>query len=111
MFGHVRKTRSDCTVGTYEKKHDFPTGTIRNPDGRKARKDKTLGSLRKDSGKEYREGLVARRFAAGAYCQRVREDPVAMDTTNRSTHPKGPVGKEPCASMPAGLLDAAKGTS
>ena len=54
MFGHVRKTRSDCTVGTYEKKHDFPTGTIRNPDGRKARKDKTLGSLRKDSGKEYR---------------------------------------------------------
>ena len=32
-----------------------------------------------------------------------------MDTPNRHTHPKGPVGKEPCASMPAGLLDAAKG--
>ena len=41
MFGKVRKTRSDCTVGTYEKKHDLPTGTIRNKDGRKARKDKT----------------------------------------------------------------------
>ena len=54
MLGHVRKTRSDCTVGTFEKKHGFPTGTIRNPDGRKARKDKTLGSLREDSGKEYR---------------------------------------------------------
>ena len=40
MFSKVRKTRSDCTVDTYEKKHDLPTGTIRNTDGRKARKDK-----------------------------------------------------------------------
>lgn len=40
MFSKVRKTRSDCTVDTYEKKHDLPTGTIRNKDGRKARKDK-----------------------------------------------------------------------
>lgn len=48
MFGRVRKTRSDCTVGTYEKKHGMPRGTIRNPDGKKARKDKTLKSLRKD---------------------------------------------------------------
>ena len=42
------------TLSSLNMKHDFPTGTIRNPDGRKARKDKTLGSLRKDSGKEYR---------------------------------------------------------
>ena len=53
MFGKVRKTRSDCTVGTYEKKHDLPTGTIRNKDGRKARKDKTLAALRKENGKDY----------------------------------------------------------
>ena len=51
MFGKVRKTRSDCTVGTYEKKHDLPTGTIRNKDGRK---DKTLAMLRKENGKDYR---------------------------------------------------------
>lgn len=48
MFGKVRKTRSDCTVGTYEKKYKMPKGTIRNPDGKKARKDKTLRALRKD---------------------------------------------------------------
>ena len=54
MFGKVRKTRSDCTVGTYEKKHGMPKGTIRLPNGRKARKDKTLGALRKQSGNEYR---------------------------------------------------------
>lgn len=54
MFGKVRKTRSDCTVGTYEKKHDLPTGTLRNSDGRKARKDKTLKSLRKETGSDYR---------------------------------------------------------
>lgn len=54
MFGKVRKTRSDCTVDTYEKKHDLPTGTIRNKDGRKARKDKTLATLRKENGKDHR---------------------------------------------------------
>ncbi len=54
MFGKVRKTRSDCTVGTYEKKHDLPTGTLRNSDGRKARKDKTLKTLRKETGSDYR---------------------------------------------------------
>ena len=30
----MRKTRSDCTVGTFEKKHGLPPGTIRNKDGR-----------------------------------------------------------------------------
>ncbi len=54
MFGRVRKTRSDCTVETYEKKHGLPKGTIRNEDGRKARKDKTLKTLRKETGNEYR---------------------------------------------------------
>lgn len=54
MFGKVRKTRSDCTVGTYEKKHGLPTGALRNSDGRKARKDKTLKTLRKETGNEYR---------------------------------------------------------
>ena len=51
MFSKVRKTRSDCTV---EKKHDLPTGTIRNKDGRKARKDKKLATLRKETGKDFR---------------------------------------------------------
>lgn len=54
VFGKVRKTRSDCTVGTYEKKHDLPTGTLRNSNGRKARKDKTLKSLRNETGSDYR---------------------------------------------------------
>lgn len=54
MFSKVRKTRSDCTVDTYEKKHDLPTGTIRNKDGRKARKDKKLATLRKETGKDLR---------------------------------------------------------
>ena len=26
----TRKTRSDCTVGTFEKKHGLPPGTFRN---------------------------------------------------------------------------------
>lgn len=54
MFGHVRKTRSDCTVETYEKKYGLPKGTLKNPDGRKARKNKTLKSPRKDTGEECR---------------------------------------------------------
>ena len=54
MFGKVRQTRCDCTVDTYEKKHGLPTGTIKNPDGRKARKDKTLKTLRKQTGEQYR---------------------------------------------------------
>ena len=54
MFSKVRKTRSDCTADTYEKKHDLPTGTIRNTDGRKARKDKKLATLRKETGKDFR---------------------------------------------------------
>lgn len=44
----TRKTRSDATVKTVEKKLGVPKGTIRNPGtGRKTRKDTTLGTLRK----------------------------------------------------------------
>lgn len=33
----VRKNRSDCTVGTFEKTRGLPAGTIRNSNGRDAR--------------------------------------------------------------------------
>jgi hypothetical protein len=48
----VRKTRSDCTVGTFEKTRGLPPGTVRNKDGRDTRSDKTIKSVRKDSGKK-----------------------------------------------------------
>lgn len=41
-----RQVRSDCKVGTFEKKHDLPAGTIRNPDGRDTRSDKKIGTIR-----------------------------------------------------------------
>lgn len=44
----TRKTRSDCTVGTFEKKHGLPPGTIRNDDGRDTRSDKKIGTIRKE---------------------------------------------------------------
>lgn len=46
-----RKTRSDCTVGTFEKKNDLPPGTIRNKDGRDTRSDKKIGTIRKENQK------------------------------------------------------------
>lgn len=45
----VRKTRSDCTVGTFEKKTGLPPGTIRNKDGRDTRSDKLIGTIRKEA--------------------------------------------------------------
>lgn len=48
-MGHFRKVRSDCTVGTFEKKNGLPNGTIRNKDGRKTRKDKLIGTIRKEA--------------------------------------------------------------
>lgn len=45
----VRKTRSDCTVGTFEKKNGLPAGTIRNKDGRDTRSDKLIGTIRKEA--------------------------------------------------------------
>ncbi len=47
-----RKTRSDCTVGTFEKKEGLPPGTIRNEDGRDTRSDKMIGTIRKEAEKK-----------------------------------------------------------
>lgn len=44
----VRKVRSDCRVGTLEKTRGLPAGSIRNPNGRDARSDKKIGTLRKE---------------------------------------------------------------
>ena len=44
----ARRDRSDIRVGNLEKKHGFPTGIIRNRDGRKTRIDKKLGTIRKE---------------------------------------------------------------
>lgn len=46
-----RKVRSDCTVGTFEKKNGLPPGTIRNKNGRDTRSDKLIGTLRKGNKK------------------------------------------------------------
>lgn len=47
-----RQTRSDCTVGTFEKKNGLPPGTIRNSNGRDTRSDKTIGAIRKEAKKK-----------------------------------------------------------
>ncbi len=44
----VRKIRSDCRVGTLEKTRGLPPGSIRNPNGKDARSDKKIGTLRRD---------------------------------------------------------------
>jgi len=44
----ARRDRSDITVGKIEEKHGLPKGTIRNGDGRKTRKDKTLKTIKKE---------------------------------------------------------------
>ena len=46
-----RKTRSDITVGSLEKKLGVPRGTIRNKDGRDTRSDKKLKTLREEARK------------------------------------------------------------
>ena len=48
----ARKIRSDCTVGTLEKKYGLPPGTIRNPNGRDTRSDKKIGTIRKEAEKK-----------------------------------------------------------
>lgn len=48
MDKKTRKTRDDCTVGSFEKKHGLPSGTIRNKDGRDTRLDKKIGTIRKE---------------------------------------------------------------
>ena len=47
----VRKTRSDCTVGSFEKTRGLPSGTLRNRNGRDARSDKKIGTIRKETRK------------------------------------------------------------
>ncbi|MDR0934766.1 MAG: hypothetical protein LBM03_00450 [Erysipelotrichaceae bacterium] len=47
-----RQTRSDCTIGTFEKKNGLPPGSIRNKDGRDARSDKLIGTIRKENTKK-----------------------------------------------------------
>ena len=48
----ARQTRSDCTVGTFEKKNGRPPGTIRNKDGRDTRSDKKIGTIRREGEKK-----------------------------------------------------------
>lgn len=48
----ARQTRSDCTVGAFEKKHGLPPGTIRNKDGRDTRSDCTVGAVRREGEKK-----------------------------------------------------------
>jgi len=48
MATKSRKTRKDITVGGLEKKLSLKEGTIRNPDRRKARRDKQLKTLQKE---------------------------------------------------------------
>lgn len=50
----IRKTRSDCTVGAFEKKHGLPAGTFRNKNGRDTRSDKRIGTIRKENQKKGR---------------------------------------------------------
>ena len=46
-----RKLRSDCRVGTAEKKLGLPAGTIRNANGRDTRSDKKIGTIRREAAK------------------------------------------------------------
>lgn len=46
---NMRKTRSDCTVGMFEKKRGLPSGIIRNKNGRDTRSDKKIGTIRKEN--------------------------------------------------------------
>lgn len=48
----IKKTRSDCTVGKFEKNHGLPPGTVRNPNGRDTRSDKLIGTIRKEADKK-----------------------------------------------------------
>lgn len=43
----ARKDRSDMKVGTFEKKHGLPPGTVRNKQGRDVRSDARLKTVRK----------------------------------------------------------------
>lgn len=48
-----RKTRSDCTLGSFAKKSGIPESAFRNKNGRKTRKDKLIGTMRKEGRKDH----------------------------------------------------------
>jgi len=50
----ARKDRSDETVGSHEKKHGLPPGTIRSRTGRDTRSDKKIETVRKDAERRLR---------------------------------------------------------
>lgn len=41
----ARKTRKDCTVGTFLKKNGLPGGSLRHRNGRAIRKDALIGNI------------------------------------------------------------------
>jgi hypothetical protein len=45
----AKRARSDQTVGSFEKKHGLPPGTIRSKTGRDTRSDKKLGTIRREA--------------------------------------------------------------
>ena len=47
-----RKNRSDCSLETFAKKNGFDENAFRNEDGRKTRKDKLIGTFRKEADKK-----------------------------------------------------------
>lgn len=70
----MRKTRSDCTVGTFEKKHGLPPGTIRNKDGRDTWSDKKIGTIRKEAERgKWFDSNIWQRYQKKEYI-RLRED-------------------------------------
>jgi hypothetical protein len=46
-----RRDRSDMKVGTFERKHGLPPGTLRSKEGRDIRSDAKLKSVRKTARK------------------------------------------------------------
>ena len=48
----ARRIRSDCTVGTLEKKYGLPAGIIRNKNGRDTRSDKLVGTIRREANRK-----------------------------------------------------------
>lgn len=44
----LRKVRSDCTLGTFAKKRGISELLFRHPNGRKIRRDKRIGTMRKE---------------------------------------------------------------
>jgi hypothetical protein len=46
-----RRDRGDMKIGTFEKKHGLPPGTMRSKEGKDVRSDAKLGTVRKKSEK------------------------------------------------------------